>query len=136
MRSALTATTGCFIAALLLVNVNVNVIVAARALHSARPKIKLFYSLKTPCAWRNSLFGGEVRQCAWLLVFVIVNVRKLFENNFPSILDIDATRGIRHLTALEVVVGGEDCITGDGRNGCYFIDIEQIDALGIAIYRQ
>ena len=42
------------------------VIVAAHALHSARPKIKLFYSLKTPCAWRNPLFGGEVRQCAWL----------------------------------------------------------------------
>ena len=104
--ATLTATTGCFIAALLQVNVNVNVIVQPQTVN-ARPKIKLFYSLKTPCAWRNPLVGGEVRQCAWLLVFVfvnvivhaqrvfvIVNVVKLFENNFTSILDIDATRGI------------------------------------------
>ena len=107
--------------ALLQVNVNVNVIVAARALHSARPKIKLFYSLKTPCAWRNPLFWGKVRQCAWLLVFVFVNVIvhaqrvfvivnvivvKLFENNFTPILDIDTTRRIRYRAALQVVVGG------------------------------
>ena len=39
---------------------------ASASLHLARQKIKLFYSLKTPCAWRNPLFGGEVRQCAWL----------------------------------------------------------------------
>ena len=85
---------------------------ASASLHLARQKIKLFYSLKTSCAWRNPLFWGEVCRCAWLLVFVFVNVIvvKLFENNFTPILDIDTTRGIHHRAALQVVVGGEDFI--------------------------
>ena len=55
---------------------------------------------------------------------------KLFENNFTPILDIDTTRGIHHRAALQVVVGGEGCFAGDGRNGCYSVYIKQINAVG------
>ena len=62
-----------------------------------------------------------------VIVIVIVIVVKLFENNFTPILDIDTTRGICYGAALQVVVGSKGCITCDGRDGCHFVYIEQVD---------